>query len=113
MNRCWLLWLLVMSFVLASISGSAADDGAAALRRQLSQEFHVRSQERTGLQRHRGDLPGSYDAATATQCQWPQRGPRGALEFKGGSDEGKFPLPVSRQLLKVEVLDDIHALVRQ
>jgi hypothetical protein len=38
-----------MFFVLGSIAGSAADDGEAALRRQLSQEFHIRSQERTGL----------------------------------------------------------------
>jgi hypothetical protein len=38
-----------MPFVLASISGSAGDDDAAARRRQLSQEFHHRSQERTGL----------------------------------------------------------------
>ena len=49
MHRYCLLWLLVMPLVLASTSGSAADDGAAARRRQLSQEFHLRSQERTGL----------------------------------------------------------------
>ena len=49
MHRYCLLWLLVMPLVFASISGLEADDGAAARRRQLSQEFHVRSQERTGL----------------------------------------------------------------
>ena len=48
MHRCC-FWLFGMFFVLGSIAGSAADDGEAALRRQLSQEFHIRSQERTGL----------------------------------------------------------------
>jgi hypothetical protein len=47
-HRCC-LWSLLIAFLFLPGLPLAADDAAAARRRQQAQEFHIRAQERTGL----------------------------------------------------------------